>query len=209
MRCLIISGGEYSKIKLTDKYDLVIACDKGYLHAKKLKIVPDIIVGDFDSSKEPVSCHKGGNCESAIIKVDTEKDDTDTGLAIKYALRNGYKDIDIVCALGKRLDHTLANISMLKYICENGAKGRIISNDIELIVIGKGKIKLTKRSNSYLSIFSLSDKSKINYIKGTKYDTKNIILKNSFPLGISNEFKGKVAEVSVEKGIILISIIKK
>ena len=87
-KCLIVSGGKFEKIKLHDKYDLIIACDRGYIHASKLKISPDIIVGDFDSSKMPRD-------NANIIAVNSIKDDTDTGLAVKYALRNGYKYIDI------------------------------------------------------------------------------------------------------------------
>ena len=83
-KCLIVSGGIFEKIKLQEKYNLVLACDKGYLYANKLKIKPDIIIGDFDSSKMPQD-------NANIIAVDSVKDDTDTGLAVKYALRNGYK----------------------------------------------------------------------------------------------------------------------
>ena len=201
MRCLIISGGKFEKIKLHEKYNFVIACDKGYLHARKLKISPDIIVGDFDSAKMP-------KINANIIAVDSVKDDTDTSLAIKYALRNGYKDIDIICALGGRLDHTFANISLMKYIVEHGGHVRILSDEATLIAVGKGKIKIKKENSKYLSIFSLSDKSKIEYIKGTKYDRKNVVLRNEFPLGVSNEFKNKVAEVKVVSGVVLIIMVK-
>lgn len=200
-KCLIVSGGKFEKIKLHDKYDLIIACDKGYIHASKLKISPDIIVGDFDSSKMP-------RTNANIIAVDSVKDDTDTGLAVKYALRNGYKDIDIICALGGRIDHSLANISLMKYIVEHKGVARILSNDATLIAIGNGKIRIKNDGSKYLSIFSLSDKSKINYIKGTKYDVKNIVLKNGFPLGVSNEIKNKFAEISVASGMVLIIQIK-
>ncbi len=196
-KCLIISGGKFDKIKLQDSYNLIIACDKGYVHASKLKISPDIIVGDFDSSKMP-------RTNTNIIAVDSVKDDTDTALAVKYALRNGYKVIDIICALGGRIDHSLANISLMKYIVEHKSVARILSNDATLIAVGEGKIKIKKDKSKYFSIFSLSDKSKINYIKGTKYDVKNIVLKNGFPLGVSNEIKNKIAEICVDKGIILI-----
>lgn len=214
-KCLIISGGQFEKIKLKDKYDLIIACDKGYLHAKKLKIHPDIIIGDFDSAKEPVEskniCKSNVGAthrEPAIIKVDTIKDDTDTGLAVKYALRNGYKSIDIICALGGRIDHTFANISLMKYIIENRGAVRILSNDATLMSFGKGKTRIKKENNKYLSLFSLSDKSKIDYIKGTKYDVKNITLKNGFPLGVSNEFNKSFAEMKIAKGIILVVTVK-
>ena len=215
-KCLIISGGKFEKINLNDKYDLIIACDKGYMHANKLKIKPDIIIGDFDSSKMP-------NMNVNIIAVDAIKDDTDTGLAVKYALRNGYKDIDIICALGGRIDHSLANISFMKYIVEHNGIAKILSNDATIIAVGSGKTRIkNERSNvnhivksgknyetcrnkkKYLSILSLSDKSKIDYIKGTKYDVKNIVLKNGFPIGVSNEIKNKFAEISVANGIILI-----
>lgn len=200
-KCLIISGGNFERIKLNYKYDFFIACDKGYVYAKKLNIKPNIIVGDFDSAKKPK------NVEN-VIKVSKIKDDTDTSLAVKYALKNGYKDIDIICALGGRIDHTLANISLMKYVVEHKGVVKIISNSATLMAFTKGKIKIKKESNKYLSIFSLSDKSKIDYIKGTKYDAKNLILKSSFPLGVSNEFKNKLAEIKISKGVILIILIK-
>ena len=200
-KCLIISGGDFEKIELNDKYDFFIACDKGYVYAKKLNIKPNIIVGDFDSAKKPK------NVEN-VIKVSKIKDDTDTSLAVKYALKNGYKDIDIICALGGRIDHTLANISLMKYVVEHKGVVKIISNSATLMAFTKGKIRINKDNNKYLSIFSLSDKSKIDYIKGTKYDVKNIILKSSFPLGVSNEFKNKLAEIKISKGVVLIILIK-
>ena len=215
MKCLIISGGEFSPVKLNEKYDLIIACDRGYLYAKKLKIKPDIIVGDFDSSPVPKSKKEKIN----IIKVSSIKDDTDTSIAIKYALRNGYKNIDIICALGNRLDHTLANIQMLKYIFDNGASGRILNKDIEIRTLKIGLNKITKNSriaknritinsentkNKMFSIFSLSDKSKIKYIKGSKYDTKDITIKNNFPIGVSNEFEKNEVSIYVEKGTVIV-----
>lgn len=196
-KCLIISGGKIEKVKLHDKYDLVIACDKGHLNAKKLKINPDIIIGDFDSSKMPKT-------NAIIITANVVKDDTDTGLAVKYALRNGYKEIDIICAFGGRIDHSLANISLMKYIVEHNGIAKILSNEATLVTSSAGKIKIKNDDRKYLSIFSLSDKSKINYIKGTKYDKKNLVLNNGFPIGVSNEIKNKFAEISVANGIILI-----
>ena len=201
MRCLIISGGQFEKIKLKEKYNLIIACDKGYQHAKKLKINPDIIIGDFDSSKIP-------NINTNIIVVNPVKDDTDTSLAIKYALRNGYKNTDIICALGGRIDHLLANVSIMKYIVDHGGKARIISNQAVIMAVGKGKIRIKKDDSKYLSILAISEKAKVDYIKGTKYDIKNVILKNNFPLGVSNEFKNKYAEIKISKGCVLVITVK-
>ena len=214
MKCLIISGGEFSPVKLNEKYDLIIACDRGYLYAKKLKIKPDIIVGDFDSSPIP----KNINEKISIIKVSSIKDDTDTSLAIKYALRNGYKNIDIICALGNRLDHTLANIQMMKFIVESGGVCRILSSKVEIRTLKIGLNKINKNSkkrnnritinskntkNKTFSIFSLSDKSKIKHIKGSKYDIKDITIKNNFPLGVSNEFVKSEVSIYVDSGVVI------
>ncbi len=201
MKCLIISGGEFSKVRLSSRYDLIIACDKGYAYGKKLKIRPHIVIGDFDSIKRPRNF-------ATIIEVEKEKDDTDTGLAVKYAIRNGYKEIDIICGLGKRLDHTIANISLLKYIAENGARGRILSDDTEILVAKDELIRIKRIKGRYISIFSMSDKSSIEYIKGTKYDVKNITLRNEYPLGVSNEFKDPYAKIKIKKGVVMICIVK-
>lgn len=202
MRCLIVSGGQFSKVKIENHYDLVIACDKGYQYAKKLGLKVDIVVGDFDSMAEPKR-------KVFVIAVPKVKDDTDTGLAIKYAVRNGYKDIDIICALGKRIDHEIANLSLLKYIAENGARGQILSQDAIIIVVKDKLVKIKRVKDRYISIFSMSDRSSIEYIRGTKYDVKNITLKNGFPLGVSNEFKDSFAKIKIKKGIVMICVVKK
>ena len=81
--CLIISGAPECYIPVSfQKADYVIACDAGYIHAQRAGIVPDLVVGDFDSYQGMVD----GRIRE-VIRTKPEKDDTDTMMAVKEALR--------------------------------------------------------------------------------------------------------------------------
>ena len=107
---------------------------------------------------------------------------------------------------------------ILKYISESGGVCRILSKDVEVRTLKIGLNKITKNSkiakkritinsentkNKTFSIFSLSDKYKIKYIKGSKYDTKDITIKNNFPLGVSNEFVKNEVSIYVDSGVVI------
>ncbi|MFA5659567.1 MAG: thiamine pyrophosphokinase, partial [Oscillospiraceae bacterium] len=104
-KCAVLSGGEiadYSQIDVSQLKDcVIISADSGYYHAKALGLKTDYLIGDFDSIDfVPKDA-------SEVIEFPSEKDDTDTMLAIKLALNLGFEDITIVGGLGKRLYHTL------------------------------------------------------------------------------------------------------
>ena len=79
-RCLIVSGGELGPAPARRDGDFVIACDRGYAYCEQLGLTPDLFVGDFDSFSGPIA--PGVTLERLI----PEKDDTDTGHAIGWAL---------------------------------------------------------------------------------------------------------------------------
>lgn len=92
-QALIITGGYCNTQRITldiNHFFLKIAADSGYSTAKKLGIVPDIIVGDFDSLREPLPSG------AQVIRVPAEKNVTDTMLACMTAVEHGAKDILIV-----------------------------------------------------------------------------------------------------------------
>ena len=55
-----------------------------------------------------------------------------------------------------------------------------------------------------ISVFSLDEKSTGVCESGLKYSLDNAELLNSNPLGVSNEFKGEKAKISVDTGHLLI-----
>ena len=201
-KALIISGGEFSPFHIED-YDYVIACDKGAEYAKRLNIPPDVILGDFDSYEGQI---ENDWKDVEIIRFPIEKDDTDTMLSIKHALRLGYDHLVLTCVLGRRMDHFLANIQSLHYISEHGAVGEIVAEAEHMLTLNKGDgvITIPKRKGYSLSVFALSDSVRGLFIQGTKYEAENITLLNSFPLGQSNEIVSDFATVSIESGILLI-----
>lgn len=180
---------------LPDKNDIVIAADGGYDILTKSKIIPDILLGDFDSI-ENMPEHK------EIIKHPSEKDDTDTFLAYKLGFDKGYRNFVIIGGIGGRIDHTIANIRTLSDIAENGGRGFLLGNDAVLTVI-KDKIEFSKTSNGYISVFS-NEKDTIITEKGLKYSLENTLLSPSTTLGTSNEFIGERAEISVKDGSLLV-----
>ena len=223
--CLIISGGEYCAVpddmsSAISECEFVIACDKGLEYAQEMGIKVDLALGDFDSfcgSPEEIECAhcendengKGENGEDGgigmkVVRLPAEKDDTDTFFAIKEALKYGYKDIVILCALGKRLDHEIANIQSALYAVKNGARVEIIGGDERLHFFSDGKLTLKKRDGFSLSVFSLTDQCEGVCERGTKYTLENATLENSFPIGVSNEWAEDEAEISVGKGVLLV-----
>ena len=117
-RCLILTGGKLSlafagSFLKKSKYEKVIAVDGGLEAAKELGIIPDVIVGDFDTVRPEILSYYR-KMEHIIWEVhQPEKDDTDTELAIKRALAMNCSHITLLGATGGRLDHMVGNIHLL------------------------------------------------------------------------------------------------
>ncbi|MEI6578853.1 MAG: thiamine diphosphokinase [Eubacteriales bacterium] len=197
-RCVIIAGSPlFTSIEITAE-DFVIAADIGYKHSLATGITPDLIIGDFDSLIEvPPDSIK-------TIKAPKNKDDTDTMLAVKYALGQGYTHFVLLGALGGRLDHQTANISTCAYIAEQGGVCEIHDSTNIIYAIKNSQIRLEKRENWSVSVFSYTDKAVGVTLNGLKYALDNATLTNTFPMGVSNEFAEDSATVEVKDGILLV-----
>lgn len=119
-RCIIVSGGRPGPAPQPQPGDFVIACDRGYRYCAGLGLQPDLFIGDFDSYDGAV------DPAVPVERLQPEKDDTDTGHAIRHALDQGYRTLILVCALGGRLDHTLANIQDAASAAAEGANVTIL-----------------------------------------------------------------------------------
>ena len=208
-RCVIVSAGEIRDYERARAFlrsdDFFIFCDGGLSHAQGLDRVPDLIVGDFDScNSSDLSKYAGTAGHPEIVKLPREKDDTDTLFAVKLALERGFEDFILLGAMGGRFDHALGNISILLYLDGLSKKARLI-DDFSVMQIASSKPFYIEDSCSYFSVLTIAgDVSGVN-IKNAKYPLENAKLSPDFQLGISNEvLPGKVAEVSVESGRVLV-----
>lgn len=198
--CYIFTAfGNIDKLKFELKSeDFVIAADGGYDLALKANVKPDLLLGDFDSiaNKETKNIN--------ILEFPKDKDYTDTHLALSEGLKRGYKTFIIVGGIGGRLDHTIANISLLKFLNENNSNGTILDNETKILFLKNGLIYIKKEECKILSVFSYSPVCTGVDLEGVKFPLCNATITNSFPIGISNEIVEKQAKVTVQNGELLI-----
>lgn len=200
---LIITGGEFFDYIPTPPADLIIACDKGCEYAKRLGLTPQLIIGDFDSLSTPAEDYFP---EAEVMTYPVMKDDTDTMLAIKYALANGCDRLIITCGLGGRMDHLISNLQSLHYIAAHGATGELYGNGehLQTLSASDGPLTLQEKAGYSLSLFSLTDKCEGLTITGAKYSVKDVTLTSHFPLGHGNSFVEKEVTISLRSGILLL-----
>lgn len=224
--CIIVAAGDLTVSEIqTGEDDFVIACDGGFDYCRVLSIQPDLVIGDFDSVTEEslsvmeeqiqsstvkyMSCTSEDYLESFskeksdYVKLPAEKDDTDTLAAIRIGLKEGYRSFKIYGATGGRLEHTIANIQCLIYLKSQNATGYLCDGNGLIFIAQNETIVFQPNMEGYLSLFAMCEQAEGVTIKGLKYNMENGVLKNSFPIGISNEFIGEQAEVSVLKGTIV------
>jgi thiamine pyrophosphokinase len=180
-----------------DKSDLIIGADRGYLNLIKQGTKPHIVMGDFDSYTGEIECDD-------IVKFPPIKDDTDSAIAIKYAVEQGYKKIVVYGAIGGDLDHTIANIAHLAKYTESGIDISFVDRDKVLFALHNSKVKFLNEAKGRISVFAFTEKAEGVYEKGLFYTLDDATLYSNIPLGVSNEFTGKESEISVENGTLLI-----
>ncbi len=197
-KCCIVGAGDCREINITkDDFSLVIAADGGLKYLKQAVVEPDVIIGDFDSLGYVPD--KGN-----VLRLKPEKDITDMHAAVNVAVDAGCDCFYFYGACGGRIDHTFANIQLIASLADNGKKAFIFDGDTVITALHNSSIVFTSENSGFISVFSHSDTSKGVSVKGLKYELENAEMKNSFALGVSNEFIGKESSVSVENGTLII-----
>lgn len=196
-RCICIGAGEFKeKTILVHPNDFVIAVDGGYQHCLDIGIKVDLVVSDFDSYQKEID-------KVEVKRSSPVKDDTDMLLALHEGMSRGYSEFVLYGAMGGRIEHTLANIQCLKYLCENNAHGVMISENSMIDVRNFGCAEYDEHCKGYISVFSLTDQSIIS-IDNLKYPLDHKTITTSYPLGIDNEFIQKKSKITIHKGCICI-----
>ncbi len=179
-------------------FDAIVAVDGGYAHLKSAGAAPSVAIGDFDSLgyiPEDIEC----------LTFPTHKNKSDLELALDYVVELGASTIYIYGALGGRLDHTLANIQLLARYAESGMNVIVIDSAMVVqYVVGPDTLKLPCLEQGTISVFSLTPKSMGVTECGLEYPLENTVLTDRTTLGLSNEFIGKEASISLEKGTLIV-----
>ena len=196
--CYIVSAMDAPDLWLPRRTgDLVIAADAGWRTLEKQGITPDLVVGDFDSLGAPP-------VHPCVCRYPTEKDETDTFLAARYGLEQGYQRFVCFGALGGLLDHTWANCQTLLWLSVRGAQGFLLGEGQCVTVQGPGVLAFSQENRGRISIFSAGETAEGVTLRGLRYPLEDARLTNDFPLGVSNAFTGRPAEVMVVRGRLLV-----
>ena len=206
-RCVIFTArcdGDVSRAYVPRAGDFVLCADGGWELARDAGVLPDRVLGDFDSSDAP--------SDETVERFPVEKDDTDTMLCVKRGLALGFDDLLIVGGFGGRVDHTLANLQTLHYAAARHARAEMrdglrwatvvkdgaIEVPADILGDGAGRVKL--------SVFALDGECRGVTIRGAKWSLEDGAWSNAFPLGVSNEFAGDRANISVREGALLVTV---
>jgi len=196
-KCFVVGGGDFCKdIFCHDENALTIAADAGYKVLTEIGITPDIVVGDFDSL--------GYTPEHPVTEVHSPiKDDTDMMLAVEKGVEAGCDEFYIFGATGGRIAHTLGNLQVLCYLAEKGLAGYIFDCDTVITAVKNRTLHFNENASGYISLMPFGCEKANVTLSGFKYEVAGCNLPYNRPLGISNEFTGKPASMTVHSGTVV------
>jgi thiamine pyrophosphokinase len=211
LQAVIFANGEFTDSKSIQTAiktaDMVIAADGGARHCQALQIRPDVLLGDFDSlTREEVEEMASNGTQ--VIRHPSRKDYTDLELALQYAQDAGVNEVLVLAALGMRWDQTLANLLLPASQAFSGLVIRLLDGEQEVNLLKGGQtINLQGQPGDTVSLIPLCSDSQGITTGGLEYALENGTLLFGSTRGISNQLTSQTGWVSMERGLLAISII--
>lgn len=197
--CALVGAASFDADHFSaEHFDKMIAVDGGFSSLCAIGVTPDFALGDFDSLGHvpqgvPIERHP------------VMKDDSDTALALEWALAHGMREVAVYGALGGRLDHTLATLSALVGAARAGMHAVAVGEGNVVVALAGGmSLEIAAKNTGTFSVFSAPDASCGLTECGPLYEVENATLRNDVTLGLSNEFVGKPVSISLEQGAVVV-----
>jgi thiamine pyrophosphokinase len=190
-----------------DGIALVVAADGGSATAGRLGLGMDMVVGDLDSVDpgELAALRARG---IPIEQAPTDKDESDTELAVCAALARGADSITIVGGFGGRLDHLLANVGLLALAQLTGVPTQLLDATTRVTLIRGGEAPLERefrgRVGDLVSLFPFGPGVEGVTTVGLAWALHDASLPVGPARGLSNRRTATVARVSVRAGLLLV-----
>ncbi len=210
-KCLIVTGGKLDlafaqSFLQKEKFHKIIAVDGGLEAVEILGLIPDYVVGDFDTVN-PIVLERFRKIPSIIWeKHRPEKNETDTELARNRGMTLACERIVFLGATGGRLDHMLGNIHVLYACLQRGVEAWIIDNQNKLYLLDQGKTFYQEKLwGKYVSFLPYTEQVTGITLRGFRYplNRKNIRKGEEAGLCISNELIAKEATIEFDDGVLI------
>jgi thiamine pyrophosphokinase len=203
----VVSGGDLGDLIFLRKQAetaaplAVICADGGARHLDAAGIIPDLIVGDMDSlDSESLGYYEAKGCR--IIRHLRQKDETDTELALHEAFRMEPAEVWIWGALGHRVDHALANISLLALGKQKGIEVKLIDEWCEVFLIDRRTV-IAGEAGQTVSLFPFAGPAAGITLTGFEFPLRSAVMEIGRPYGVSNRLMADQGVIEVDSGCLL------
>ncbi len=188
--------------ELLDEADLIIAADGGGSQLAALGYTPSLVVGDMDSI-DPKVLHQLEQSGARIERHPAEKDETDAELALAAAAKGAPDEIIVLGALGGRIDHALANLSLLTMPELAGTPTRIEDRRSSIRLVARSA-RIRGEPGAIISLIPWGGDAQGVRTRGLKYKLRGETLPFGPSRGVSNVLMDREAAVSLESGHLLL-----
>lgn len=210
-QALIFANGRIDNLEAVSRFrgvdNLIIAADGGARHCQKLGIMPNVLIGDFDSLNE-AELRGYEQAGAEIIRHPARKDYTDLELALLHAKSMGATQAIVFGGLGLRWDQTLANLLLPASNELSQMRIQLIDGNQEITVLHAGdEYEFRGNPGDTVSLIPLNAETTGISTQGLEYPLANESLVFGSTRGISNVLVGTTASLHLERGLLLCVII--
>jgi thiamine pyrophosphokinase len=204
---LIITGGKTvapSFLQHLPAFDIVIAADSGVDSALALGLMPHMVVGDLDSIS-PAGLATVRNNDIEVMQSPTDKDFTDTELALRCAAERGSRNLFLLSPGGGRLDHAHGVTTALFHPDLDHLHIQAAVGEAHVYVLhGGDSVEFHQPRAQLAALHAMNGVARGVTTHGLRWNLHNDDLEPWVSRGVSNEVVDDVAHVSVNSGALMV-----
>ncbi|RCK74266.1 MAG: thiamine pyrophosphokinase [Anaerolineae bacterium] len=213
MRAVIFANGVFHPSRWAGEWlagsHLHIAADGGLRLCHQLNLLPDILVGDFDSlTEQEVQQMQAQGVR--VLRYPARKDETDLELALQAACEQAVDEIIVLGGLGARWDQTLANLLLPAYRRFRHVPMVFVDGQHEIFALNAPparRLTLRGRIGDTLSLIPIGGDVRGVTVQGAEYPLEREELHFGATRGLSNVFLEETVLLEIDEGSLLAVVI--